>query len=268
MDQPLTIARARAMGAVNWLGTWTLFEKEVRRFLKVWTQTILAPMATALVFLGIFAAAIGPTQPATGGLDFLTFMGPGLIMMTMVQNAFANTSSSLMIAKIQGNIVDILMPPLKPGELLIGLVGGGLLRSLVVGLLLALVMLPISHYEVAHLGYLVLHALGVGVILSLVGLIAAIVAEKFDHLAAITNFVVTPAALLSGTFYSIERLPDWLQLVCQLNPIFYMIDGFRYGLTGHADGHLWIGIVVVLALVAALWSAAHWMLKTGYKLKP
>ncbi|MGD9537289.1 MAG: ABC transporter permease [Alphaproteobacteria bacterium] len=268
MEQPLTIPGAREMGAVNWLGVWTLFEKEVRRFLKVWTQTILAPMATALVFLGVFAVAIGPTQPATGDLGFLTFMGPGLIMMTMVQNAFANTSSSLMIAKIQGNIVDILMPPLKPGELLAGLVGGGLVRSLTVGLLLSLIMLPISHFHVHDLGYLVLHAFGAGVILSLVGLLTAIVAEKFDHLAAITNFVVTPAALLSGTFYSIERLPEWLQLVCQLNPIFYLMDGFRYGLTGHADGYLWVGIIVVLGLAAVLWLAAHWMLRTGYKLKP
>jgi ABC-2 type transport system permease protein len=260
--------RARELGPVNWLGIATLAEKEVRRFLKVWTQTLAGPVCAALLFLGIFVAAVGASLPTVSGLAFVTFMAPGLIMMTVVQNAFANTSSSLMIAKVQGNIVDLLMPPLTPAELLLGYLGGGLARGLVLGLVLGLILLPIAHYQVHDLGLLLLHVVGGSLLMSLLGLIAGIIADKIDHLAAFTNFVVTPLAFLSGTFYSIHRLPEWLQLFCQLNPIFYLIDGFRYGLTGHADGVLWVGALVVWGLVALLWLVCHRMLRTGYKLKP
>lgn len=263
--RPATLSEAG--GGPNWIGTWTLIEKEVRRFLKVWTQTLAGPVCSALLFLGIFVVAIGPSAPVISDLPFVTFMAPGLMMMTMVQNAFANSSSSLMISKVQGNIVDVLMPPLTPFELIIGYVGGGLARGLGLGLVLGLILWPIANLAVHDLGFLVLHAVGASVLLAILGLIAAVIAEKIDHLAAFTNFVVTPLAFLSGTFYSIHRLPEWVQLLCQINPIFYMIDGFRYGLTGHADGHLWVGAVVVYGLIAVLGFICHTMLKRGYKLK-
>jgi len=268
IDEPARPARALRLGAPNWIGTWTLIGKEVRRFLKVWTQTIGGPICSALLFLGIFLVAVGPSAPVVSELAFVTFMAPGLIMMTMVQNAFANSSSSLMISKVQGNIVDVLMPPLTPLEMMAGYVGGGLVRSLALGLALGLIMWPIAHFAVHDLFFLVLHAIGASVLLALLGIIAAIIADKIDHLAAFTNFVVTPLAFLSGTFYSIHRLPEWLQLLCQLNPIFYLIDGFRYGLTGHADGYLWVGALVIYTLVGVLGFVCHRMIRTGYKLKP
>ena len=268
--EPTAAPRPRRgfLGDTNWIGTWTLIEKEIRRFLKVWTQTLAGPICSALLFLGIFVVAVGPSAPVISDLPFVTFMAPGLMMMTIVQNAFANSSSSLMISKIQGNIVDVLMPPLTPLEMITGYVGGGLARGLVLGLALGLILWPIAHFHVHDFGFLILHMVGASVLLSILGLIAAIIAEKIDHLAAFTNFVVTPLAFLSGTFYSIHRLPDWLQTLCQVNPIFYMIDGFRYGLTGHADGHLWVGALVVYGLIAVLGLICHRMIRTGYKLKP
>lgn len=257
----------RHIGAVNWVGLGTLYSKECRRFLKVGLQTIIAPTITSMLFLAIFALAVGRAVHELGGVPFLQFMAPGLIMMSMVQNAFANTSSSLMISKVQGNVVDVLMPPLSPTELLLGYAMGGVSRGLVVGLVLAVVMLPFVHLQVHHLGFIILHAVAASLILSLLGLVTAIWAEKFDQLAAVTNFIITPLAFLSGTFYSIERLPEPLYTASQFNPFFYLIDGFRYGFIGHADGSLWIGAAVVIGCNAGLWVLAHRILATGYRLK-
>lgn len=257
----------RHIGAVNWVGLGTLYSKECRRFLKVGLQTIIAPTITSMLFLAIFALAVGRAVHELGGVPFLEFMAPGLIMMSMVQNSFANTSSSLMISKVQGNVVDVLMPPLSPTELLLGYAMGGVSRGLVVGLVLAVVMLPFVHLQVHQLGFIILHAVAASLMLSLVGLVTAIWAEKFDQLAAVTNFIITPLAFLSGTFYSIERLPEPLHTASQFNPFFYLIDGFRYGFIGHADGSLWIGAAVVIGCNAGLWFLAHRILSTGYRLK-
>jgi ABC-2 type transport system permease protein len=194
-------------------------------------------------------------------------MAPGLIMMAILQNSFANTSSSLMISKVQGNIVDVLMPPFTANELLIGVAAGGVSRGLAVGLTLGLVMLAFVPLGVHDFGMLLFHAVGASLLLSLIGIATAIWAEKFDQLAAITNFVVTPLAFLSGTFYSIERLPDALQVASQFNPFFYLIDGFRYGFIGHADGSLAVGAGVVIGANLALWLLCHRILSTGYRLK-
>jgi ABC-2 type transport system permease protein len=223
--------QVRHIGRVNWEGLKTLYLKEVRRFAKVATQTVLAPLVTTLLFLAIFVLALGRSVDKMGGVTFMEFLAPGLIMMTMVQNAFANTSSSILIAKVQGNIVDVLMPPLSPGELTAGFALGGMTRGL------------------------------------LVGMLGAIWAEKFDHLAAVTNFVITPLAFLSGTFYSVERLPGYWAVLAHLNPFFYMIDGFRYGFIGHADGSLAAGIAVMALANAALWALVHRLFATGYRLK-
>jgi ABC-2 type transport system permease protein len=245
----------------------TLYAREVRRFLKVYTQTLLAPIVTTLLFMAIFALALGSAVRQVAGVPFLEFLAPGLIMMAIAQNAFANTSSSIMVSKVQGNIVDILMPPLTAHELTLCMVMGGATRGVLVGLLVALAMSAVVPFQLHHIGFMAFHAVMASIMLSSLGLIAGIWADKFDQMAGVTNFVITPLAFLSGTFYSIQRLPEAVQVAAHLNPFFYMIDGFRYGFIGHADGSLTAGIVVLLGFNLALWAVCYRMFKTGYKLK-
>jgi ABC-2 type transport system permease protein len=257
----------RHIGVVNWRGLWTLYVKEVRRFAKVATQTVLAPMITTLLFLAIFVLAIGGAVREVEGVPFAEFLAPGLIMMAMMQNAFANTSSSIVISKMQGNIVDVLMPPLSAGELTLGVAGGGLTRGLVVALAVGLAVWCFVPLRVHHPGLLLFHAFNASLMLALLGMIGGIWAEKFDHIAAVTNFVVTPFSFLSGTFYSIERLPEVWQTVAHFNPFFYLIDGFRHGFIGRADGDPLLGLAVVAAVNAALLLLCYRMWLTGYRLK-
>ncbi len=259
---------ARTFGAVNWLGLWTLCVKEVRRFLKVSTQTVAAPVVTTLLFLAIFSLALGRAVETVAGVPFTAFLAPGLIMMAMVQNAFANTSSSIVISKVQGNIVDVLMPPLSPGELTFGFAFGGVARGLVVGVTVGLAMSLFVHVRIHDLAFVVYHGIAASLMLSLLGIAGGVWSEKFDHIAAVTNFVITPLAFLSGTFYSIDRLPELGRVIAQWNPFFYMIDGFRYGFTGHADGSLVVGVFAVAGLNIVLWALCHWMFASGYKLRP
>ncbi|MBR9972509.1 ABC transporter permease [Magnetospirillum sulfuroxidans] len=257
----------RTYGLVNWLGFRTLLTKEVRRFLKVYFQTILAPVVTTLLFLAVFALALGRVAAGIHGVPFVEFLVPGLIMMAMVQNAFANTSSSLIIAKVQGNIVDMLMPPLSAAEQTIAIALGGVIRGVVVGLAVGLTMTIFVTVHIHALFFIVFHAVMGSLMLSLLGMIGGIWADKFDHMAAVTNFIVTPLSFLSGTFYTIDRLPEGFHAFALANPFFYMIDGFRYGFIGHADGSLAVGLAVVGLVDAFLLWLTWRMLATGYKLK-
>lgn len=261
------LCQPRRLGVVNWLGLWELYLKEVRRFIKVWLQTIAAPVVTSLLFLAIFALALGGDVRMSGPVSFLEFLAPGLIMMTMVQNAFANTSSSVIIAKVQGNIVDLLMPPLSPLEITLGLSLGGVTRGLVVGLVVGVCMLPFVTLHIHHVGYILFHAVGASLILSLLGTLGGVWSEKFDHMAAITNFIITPLSFLSGTFYSIDRLPESFRFLAHINPFFYMIDGFRYGFIGHESALPLTGLAVVAATNAALLLLCYLLVRSGYKLK-
>jgi ABC-2 type transport system permease protein len=257
----------RHYSTVNWVGLHTLYMKEVRRFMSVATQTILAPMVTTLLFLAVFVLALGHAVDRVAGAPYMAFLAPGLIMMAITQNAFANTSSSILISKLQGNIVDLLMPPLTPLERAIGLAAGGLTRGIVVGIATFVAMVPFVPVTAVHPLFILFHGVMASLLMSLVGIIAGVWAEKFDHMAAITNFIVTPAAFLSGTFYSAERLPPFWQHIAHLNPLFYMIDGFRYGFIGHADGSLAAGILVLLGANAALMWLTHRLFASGYHLK-
>jgi ABC-2 type transport system permease protein len=252
---------------LNLIGLRTLYAKEVRRFLKVWTQTLLAPVITTLVFLAIFALAMHRTEAAVGDLPFLRFLAPGLIMMAIVQNAFGNTSSSLVIAKIQGNIVDYLMPPLGPGELLLGMAAGGVTRGLFVGVAVYASTLPFVALPPLHPALILYYVLASSLMLSLLGILAGLWSEKFDQVAAVTNFVITPLSFLSGTFYSVEALPEGLRWVALANPFFYMIDGIRYAFTGHADGSVALGVALLAVVNAGLWWSCHELFRRGYKLK-
>ena len=258
----------RRLGAVNWLGFWTLYLKEVRRFVKVFTQTLVSPLVTTLLFLAIFTLALGRSVQQIGGVSYAEFLFPGLVMMSMVQNAFANTSSSLVIAKIQGNIVDLLMPPLSPLEVALGLTLGGLTRGIAVGLVSILavsLLLPIHIHDGFFIAF---NAIAASLMLSLIGVLAGLWADKFDQMAAVTNFVIQPLSFLSGAFYSTQRLPEFWRWIAHLNPFFYMIDGFRYGFIGHADGSLLAGVAVLTAADVLLGLLLWRLLAIGYKLRP
>lgn len=264
---PTALRPPRRMGAVNWRGLWELYLKEVRRFTKVWMQTVAAPLVTSLLFLAIFTLALGRAVEVVDGVPFMTFLAPGLIMMTMVQNAFANTSSSVMISKVQGNIVDVLMPPLSPLELTLGFALGGMTRGLVVGAAVAAGMSFFVDLSLYNVGYILFHALGASLMLALLGMIAGVWSDKFDHMAAVTNFVITPLSFLSGTFYSIERLPENFEAFAHFNPFFYMIDGFRYGFIGHESALPLTGLAVVGGTNVVLIIASYLLIRSGWKLK-
>ncbi len=257
----------RRFGAVNWLGMWTLAEREVRRFMAVWTQTLAAPLITAGLFLAIFSLAIGPARGDVMGVPFVEFLAPGILMMTVIQNAFANTSSSIVIAKVQGNIVDTLMPPLSPLEMLLGYLAGGIGRGLFVAVAVLAVMILALGMEVAHpLWTLVFVVLG-SAFLGALGIVAAVFANKFDQMAAITNFIITPLSFLSGTFYSIEALPPVMRTLTHWNPIFYLIDGVRYGVLGVSDSSPLRGLVVCGAATLAVCLLCWVWFRRGYRMK-
>ena len=252
---------------LNLVGLRTLYLKEVRRFLKVFGQTLVAPLVTTLIFLLIFALALGGAKRTIGELPYLEFLAPGLIMMAIVQNAFANTSSAILVAKVQGNIVDYLMPPLSPGEIVFGVVAGGITRGVLVGIVVAAAMLFTVDLHFLHPFLLAHTVLMASAMLSLLGVLGGLWAEKFDQMAAVTNYVVTPLSFLSGTFYSINALPEPFHLLALGNPFFYMIDGIRYAMTGHTDGSPWLGALILTVTVVALWYVAFRAFASGWRLK-
>lgn len=264
-DREFSIPLPRDVGAVNWRGMWELYMKEVRRFSKVATQTVAAPMVTTLLFLIIFTFAFD--RPAVDGVPFNDFLVPGLIMMSIVQNAFANTSSSILVAKVQGNIVDVLMPPLSAIEMTIAWTMGAVTRGLVVGLSAAVAMSFFAEIHIHNPFLIIYHALMGAIFMACGGIIGAIWAEKFDHMAAVTNFVVTPLTFLSGTFYTIDRLPEGLRFICQYNPFFYAIDGFRHGFLGQESTQVLLGVVVTGGTALLTVAVTYKMLRSGYKLK-
>jgi ABC-2 type transport system permease protein len=262
-----TLPLPRTMGAVNWLGMRELYIKEVRRFWKVIFQTVLAPVITTLMFLLVMVFAFGRGGTIIDGYPFEEFLVPGLVIMTMIQNAFANTSSSILVSKVQGNIVDVLMPPLSALELTVAWTLGGVTRGVVVGIACAASMAFFAHLHLYSVGFLVFHAVAGCLMMAWAGVLAAIWADKFDHMAAVTNFIVTPLTFLSGTFYTIDRLPPWAQFLAHYNPFFYNIDGFRYGFLGQDATRPLLGVLVMVAVnaVGLVWT--YLVIRSGYKLK-
>lgn len=257
----------RTIGLINWVGLYTLVQKEIGRFVSVYMQTIVAPVVTTLMFYTVFALAFGGFEKTMGGVPFMDFLAPGLVMMTMAQNAFANTSSSLVIAKVQGNIVDVVMPPLSAFEIYLGYIIGAVARGMSVGFVTALCMAIFIDMTIQNLFYAVVFGLLGTMMMGAIGIAAGIWSEKFDHIAAVTNFIVTPLTFLSGTFYSIDRLPEMWQGIAHFNPFFYMIDGFRSGFIAYSDGTQVTGITMLVAVNVFLTALSWWMLKTGYKVK-
>jgi len=254
---------------INRGGLKTLYIKEVRRFFKVQMQTVWAPAITTLLYLAIFTVALGREGRMVMGVPFADFLAPGLIVMAMIQNAFANSSFSLLVGKIQGTIVDYLMPPLSTGELIAGMVAASVTRAFLVGFAVWLAMLlwPGVSVEVQRPGLILWYGLMGSLMLSFLGLLTSVWAEKFDHAAAVTNFVVTPLSLLSGTFYSVHQLSPTWQAVSHANPFFYVISGFRAGFLGVSDSPLMVGGIALLAINLLLCGVCYALLKSGWKIK-
>jgi ABC-2 type transport system permease protein len=271
-EAPVMPPTPRTYGAVNWLGLWTLYQREVGRFLKVWMQTLFAPVVTTILFMTVFKLAFGDRGELRGdfeGLDYNDFLAPGLVVMSVLQNAFQNSSSSLTISKVQGSQVDFLMPPLSSLELTIGFIFGAVTRGLMVGLISAIAIhfSGLATLTVVNLWPILWFGLMAAIFLAALGAMGGIWADKFDHLAAVTNFVIVPLTFLSGTFYDIKVLVQPFQSAALFDPIFYLIDGFRYGFLGAANSDIALGMVVTGATALLASTGVWWMLKSGYKLK-
>jgi ABC-2 type transport system permease protein len=251
----------------NYYGIYTLFKKEVFRFLKVYHQTLFSPAINALLLLAIFSLSVGNNIQKIGNIPFKEFMSAGLIMMVAMQNAFANSSSSLTMGKVMGHIIDYLIPPISAKGMLFAFIMASILRGLLVGIITALVIaifVPISFH---HFSYAIFSIIFATMFLGLLGMLCGILSDNFDQMSAITSYLVTPLTFLSGTFYSTNNLPPFWQTLAHFNPFFYMIDGFRYGLIGHNDGNIFIGAVVIISCNIILIFAVHHLLKIGYRIK-
>ena len=257
----------KKFGYVNWLGFFTLYQKEILRFLKVVVQTIISPLVTSLLFLIVLSLAIGNERGGALGFPFITFLAPGLIAMQIIQQAFSHTSSSIMIGKIQGNIVDILYAPLSPGEITLATILAAVTRSILIAAVSILVFSFILDLQFYNFYYIFIYTFLGSFILGAAGFVIGLWAEKFDNMASATNFIIVPLSFLSGTFYSIKRLPEILQKISEWNPFFYIIDGFRYGFLGVSDGSLKFGLFYLIILCCLTWFAAYILFKKGYKIK-
>ena len=265
--RPAGLPQPRRYPGINWIGVQTLYLREVRRFWKVGAQTVAAPVVTTLLYMLVFVVALQNARPPLHGTPFALFVAPGLIMMAMLNNAFANASSSLIQAKIMGTATDFLTPPLSPLELTLGFTLGAATRGLAVGLVTAICVLPFAPLGIANIFAIVWFALAACFVMGMTGVLAGLWSEKFDHLSAVQNFIVMPMTFLSGTFYLVENLPEPFATISHFNPIFYMIDGFRYGFIGHAEGNVWIGVAMSAALTLFMSWACWRVFKSGWRLK-
>ena len=234
----------RRFGLINWVGAWTLYQKEVLRFLMVWAQTLFSPLISSLLFLLVLSLAIGNERGDVLGVSFISFLAPGLISMQVIQQSFSHSSSSFMIGKIQGNIVDLLYAPLSAAEVTIAVSLASVTRAVMIAIISIITFMLIIEIQITNYLALIAFTFLSSFILGNVGIIAGLWSEKFDNMATVTNFVIIPLSFLSGTFYSIERLPGLLKTISEFNPFFYMIDGFRYSFIGQADGSITIGFQI------------------------
>ncbi len=257
----------RRFGLVNWIGIYSLYVKEVSRFLIVWAQTLLSPLVSSLLFLSVLTLALGSDRGDVLGYSFISFLAPGLIVMSIVQQSFSHSVSSLMIGKIQGNIIDTLLAPLSAIEVTLAIIFAAVTRGLVILIISIVVFSLIVEIHIYNIFYIFIGAFLGTFILGALGFITGLWAEKFDHTATITNFIITPLSFLSGVFYSIERLPDFFQSISKINPFFYIIDICRFGFLGTSDGSIGIGLVYLTILSIIVWLISYYLYKIGYKIK-
>ncbi|MEE9273415.1 MAG: ABC transporter permease [Robiginitomaculum sp.] len=257
----------REFGRINGMGLWTLYKKEVRRFLRIIPQTLLAPMVSNVLLMTVFILAF-PGRSGGNSTEFIQFLIPGLIMMGILNNASANSSSSMMTSKVNGSITDILMPPLSYTEIAVGYIGGAITRGILVAAstfvalsIFFTLIIPMVPWAVLY------YSFSAAACLAMIGLLSGIWAEKFDQLAAVNQFIITPLSMLSGTFYHINILPEYFQKMSLVNPLFYFIDGFRYGFLGQADGSIMTGVIYTSILNLILFITCLKVLKSGWRLK-
>ena len=257
----------RRFGLINWTGAWTLYKKEVLRFLNVWIQAIFSPLISALLFLLVLSLALGNDRGNVLGVSFINFLAPGLIAMQVIQQSFSHSASSFMIGKIQGNIVDILYAPLSAAEVTLAVTLAAVTRSVMIAFISICIFHFIIDFEVINYFTLIAFTFLSSFILGALGMVAGLWAEKFDHMATVTNFIIVPLSFLSGTFYTIDKLPGYLQMASKANPFFYMIDGFRFSFIGQSDGSLTVGLIYLTTLSIIMWMIAYILYKKGYKIK-
>jgi ABC-2 type transport system permease protein len=257
----------RRFGLINWVGAWTLYKKEVLRFFNVWIQTLFSPLISSLLFLLVLSLAIGTDRGEVLGVPFITFLAPGLISMQVIQQSFSHSSSSFIIGKIQGNIVDLLYAPLSASEVTIAISLAAVTRSVMIAVISIITFMLLIEIQISNYITLIAFTFLSSFILGNVGIIAGLWSEKFDNMATVTNFIIVPLSFLSGTFYTIDKLPSFLQTISEFNPFFYMIDGFRYSFIGKADGSITIGLIYLSILSVVTWLITYLLYKNGYKIK-
>ena len=254
-------------GTVTWVGFWSLYVKEVSRFFVVWAQTLLSPLVSSLLFLSVLTLAIGNERGDVLGFPFISFLAPGLIVMSMIQQSFSHTVSSFMISKMQGNIIDTLFAPLTATEVTFALILAAVTRSLFILVISIIAFSFIVDLNIHSIFYIFIGSFIGSFILGALGFITGLWAEKFDHTATITNFIITPLSFLSGVFYSIDKLPEFFQIASKVNPFFYIIDITRFGFLGSSDGSILFGIVYLIILSFVMWFISYFLYKKGYKIK-
>jgi ABC-2 type transport system permease protein len=259
--------RVRKFGFINWIGFKSLWLKECNRFMTVWQQTLLSPLVSSLLFLSVLSLALGNNKGDVLGYSFISFLAPGLIAMSILTQSFSHSVSSLMIGKIQGNIVDMLYAPLSALEVSMAIILAALTRSFLIALISIGVFSLIVEIPINNIFYIFIFGFLSAFILGSLGFITGLWAEKFDHTATVTNFIITPLSFLSGVFYSIDKLPIFFQTISNLNPFFYMIDGFRYGFLGESDGSIRVGLIYLTLLSFVTWYFAFYLFRKGYKIK-
>ena len=252
---------------INWVGAYTLYLKETLRFLSVLGQTVIGPVMSAILFLLVISLAIGEDRPNVLGVTFIEFLAPGLIAMQVIQQAFSHSSSSLLMGKVMGNIVDLIGAPLSAAEVTLAIIFASITRSLMISIISIILFSLIIEIEIKHYLIFFTYLFLSSFIMGAVGFIAGLWADKFDHMATATNFIIVPLSFLSGTFYTIERLPNFLKELSHYNPFFHMIDGFRYSFINNMDGSIKFGLIYLSVLAILTWFIAYKLYKKGYKIK-
>jgi len=252
---------------INWIGVYSLYLKETLRFLTVFGQTIVGPIITAILFLLVISLAIGNERSNVLGVTFIEFLAPGLIAMQIIQQSFSHSSSSLLMGKVMGNIIDLIGAPLSAGEVSLSIILASVSRAVIIAIISVIFFSLIIEIEIKNYFFFILYLFLTSFIMGAAGFIAGLWADKFDHMATVTNFIIVPLSFLSGTFYSIDRLPEFLNKLSYYNPFFHMIDGFRYAFIENLDGSLNFGIIYLSILSFVIWFIAYLLYKKGYKIK-